>query len=252
MSYPHVTSKRTSTREPRGFTLIELLVVIAIIVLLVSILMPALSEAKNLAKDVTCRMNLKNIGHGFIMYIDDNASLHPPGGWPLAWDWNVCNSYDQILLPYTHVELFYCPRDPDKQRNGPTWYSRSYGYNNSFIYYAPDNLASSRPEDEPEGNPIRYWKNSVPAALVKYPASTILMGDRNLACYVGIWQGADLEARPRISEENPNYIESQTQTALRHKGRCSYLFDDSHVESLTPEDTINRPGRSYGMWRLDP
>jgi len=47
-------------RKHKGFTLIELLVVIAVIALLLSILMPALSKAKELAMGAACKGNLKN------------------------------------------------------------------------------------------------------------------------------------------------------------------------------------------------
>ena len=52
----------------RGFTLVELLVVIAIIALLVSILMPALGRARELAKRVQCSSNLGALGRSFVMY----------------------------------------------------------------------------------------------------------------------------------------------------------------------------------------
>lgn len=61
----------------RGFTLIELLVVIAIIALLMAILMPALQRAKDQARDQACKSNLKGIGLGIRMYLDDNDFTMP-------------------------------------------------------------------------------------------------------------------------------------------------------------------------------
>ncbi len=57
----------------RGFTLIELLVVIAIIALLISILLPSLSRARELSKRLVCASNLKGIGTSMKIYANDNA-----------------------------------------------------------------------------------------------------------------------------------------------------------------------------------
>ena len=54
-----------------GFTLIELLVVIAIIALLISILLPSLSRARELAKRVKCAAHLRGIGHAMYIYAQD-------------------------------------------------------------------------------------------------------------------------------------------------------------------------------------
>jgi len=54
--------------KKKGFTLVELLVVIAIIALLVSILMPALGRARELAKRVQCQSNLGALGRSIVMY----------------------------------------------------------------------------------------------------------------------------------------------------------------------------------------
>lgn len=60
------------THRTKAFTLIELLVVIAVIALLMAILMPALQKAKEGAREVKCRSNLRNVGVGLTMFLQEN------------------------------------------------------------------------------------------------------------------------------------------------------------------------------------
>lgn len=60
-----------------GFTLIELLVVIAIIALLISILLPSLSRARELSKRLVCMSNIKGIGTSMKIYANDNSESFP-------------------------------------------------------------------------------------------------------------------------------------------------------------------------------
>jgi len=68
---------KKSFSQRRGFTLIELLVVIAIIAILAAILFPVFAQAKNAARTTQTVSNLKQIGLGFNMYLNDNEDIWP-------------------------------------------------------------------------------------------------------------------------------------------------------------------------------
>jgi prepilin-type N-terminal cleavage/methylation domain-containing protein len=109
-------NRRPTSEEPRGdepqvgaaFTLIELLVVIAIIALLLTILMPTLDRAKELARQAVCKANLRNLGLASVSF----ASEHD-GYLPVGYRWN-----QWFKRSMTAVRLF-------EEDGGQQWYAKA-------------------------------------------------------------------------------------------------------------------------------
>jgi prepilin-type N-terminal cleavage/methylation domain-containing protein len=106
----------SSPRTAHGFTLVELLVVIGIIALLISILLPAMSRAREQAKATQCLSNLRELTKAWMLYIDEKKGYVPPamtgpGQWVDSGDTKQA-IMDGCFWPYIkNVDVYHCPSD---------------------------------------------------------------------------------------------------------------------------------------------
>ena len=238
----------------KAFTLIELLVVIAIIALLLSILIPALSIAKDHAKRIGCSANLRSLTMAASFYADHNDGLTPSSsnywndngvdraGWTgqtsdssrTALDVEVQvygNGVDEVtglrkaqLWPYIEtIESWRCPTDPDKKQlrsycMAAQWWG-VHARDDDSVWYDP----------QTEGLVCRKISD------IKSPSQRFMFVDAvgsNLDAYFALWYS------------NPMWWNIPQ---FNHGGGSVNGFADCHVEAYKMDaETVAMATEAYG------
>jgi|GEM_PF-2749054 len=137
-----------SSSNRSAFTLIELLVVISIISLLIAILLPALSSARENAQALQCKVILRNMSMALYQYQEDNKHLYPPmhdngftvPGRFLVWHGHFLKDYFGLELTGPSAgslrgSAVKCPSDTETiaklSTYGAQWYGGGAQYNGS-------------------------------------------------------------------------------------------------------------------------
>jgi prepilin-type N-terminal cleavage/methylation domain-containing protein/prepilin-type processing-associated H-X9-DG protein len=207
----------------KAFTLIELLVVIAIIAILMAILMPSLSLARDHAKRVHCVANTKTLALGWYMYKDDfdgklvpSHTLDNPIQWvgqePATgtWDEKKDSIRRGLLYPYVgnSVDIFHCPADTRRPNSSQ--------------------LAAFRTFSIVGGANGETWSDYVKATIyseIKQPAMKyVLVEEADTRGYnMGSWQ----------IYPNPKDRHWCDPVAMWHNKRTTLGFADGHAEMRT-------------------
>ena len=218
--------------SPSGFTLTELLVTIGIIGLLASLLMPALSGAKQKARQTKCLNHVRQLGLALTLYADDFDGQFPPRRRaPTNW-------VTQLRAYYGEKEVLKCPQDAWRE-------DRSYiinGWNDFF-----ESTLSGADFER-----FRQWRwpNGMRQNAIPNPSETISFGEKRTGSrhyHVDITQGTrrNVTAGNDVTEVAQQRHKSSGGGSGR-SGGANYAFVDGSVRFLHYGKAVN----PVNMWAV--
>lgn len=226
-----------------GFTLIELLVVIAIIALLIGLLLPALSGARNSARTLLCQTNLRQMGTGAINYGSSNRDMIPAFSWkpgnydtPYSGLREATNDIQAVRFQVVHILREWTGNEyiPESTGIGSNWYANLWFSHLVFKDYLSGNLeetVAACPEDaqqvERAERPISDY---VTSQLYRKFESTY---ETAVTTYSMDQQGGRLQPVHQQRrhfmdfQRDPHFLVTRRFTHVVFPSSKAYMFDDN-------------------------
>jgi len=241
MKRPH--QRRTDT-ERRGFTLIELLVVISIIALLIAILLPALSKARESAQTLQCKSNLRQLQIANTAYQIEHKNLLPQpahdrdlGGATEQGEAVWFNALDSYL---GQSQKDYAEGDIDERnyaefKQDPVWLDAPGTLRPKVRTFKMNRFLGN--SDNRAGIPDVKFYN---ADSFREPSNTVVFLDgRGLDTPSATTGNIDIGGAGLFSA-------TQIYAGLRHEDAANVVFGDGHV--ATEKHEIRESGSGYRGW----
>ena len=204
-----------SSRHVKGFTLIELLVVISIIALLVSILLPALSMAREAGRAAVCVSNLRQLGLIMHLYAadHDNRFVRSTEGSGGTFWWRKLG-----YLTSTTSDIWHCPTIRDDEMRMLEQAGEPIGYMyNCDLANVP---LGGHPGYTTGGE--TYWSPTFLDRLVD-PSEKLVFTDYTA---ITVWESATHYPRGGYYESGVYY--TYIHTGRYHRGNSNLLYGDGH------------------------